>query len=168
MRLATAQADELLDEPGDDPAEIRADLDTARTVEEEARERAQEAVMMLDTLQARAPDVWEAVHDRYRQKAFAQYADVLDETADALETFLESVDAATDARRGNQWLNVAAGSLAFPGWLTKPKHLSGSNARRWIDTARKRAERLRNEPTSFGTGYSRILREMREKAEQDD
>lgn len=166
MSLARAQADEMLGEPGDDPKQVRADLATAKKVEAEARERAQETVLMLDALTARAPDVWETVHEEHKRDAFREFADRLDRAADALESCLEALDEVTDAQHGSRWLDIAADQLGFPAWITKEKKQSGSNARRWIDKARERAARLRDEPHTLGTGYSQTLRKMRQDAEQ--
>jgi len=166
MNLAEAVADDMLGEtPDRPPASIRADLNDARDAVAEAEAEAEEAERVLDMLTVRAPKVWERVHDEHKRDAFERYADLLEDAADALESALDSLDAVDAAPRGNRWLSVASDRLALPRWITANPKKTGSCARLWIKRARERAERLRDEPQSIGTGYTGVLNQLQDDAE---
>jgi len=156
VRLGAATAAGLLGErPDENPEAIRAEIERLEEKQAEAEAEAEEARAVVTALRDRAPEIFREVHDRMKREAFAQFADVLEEAADALEAALDPVAAVQSAVRENRgWLAIAGDQMGVSPWLTRDRKHAGSCARRWIQDARKRARRLRQNP-GFGTRYDR-------------
>jgi len=157
IRLASLKAAELMGErPDEDPAEVRAEVERLTEKRTEAKAEAEEARAVVTALHDRAPDVFREVHDSMKVNVFNQFADTLDEAADALEAALGPLEAVEAARSSNRnWLAIAGDRMSLNPWITRDPRKAGSCARRWIEKARERARKLRQNPASMGTRYDR-------------
>ena len=152
-RLADAQAAELLGESSEhDAADVKKEITRLRKAADAAEEDALQHRRVIERLRETAPDRWQRAHDALREDAFEELSERMQTAADAVETAAEAMAALKDFCRANRaWVSIGA-SAARPlsTFTANPGHKPGSVAA-WIPKAHRRAERLREEPSTFGT-----------------